>query len=159
MLFVGCREVFDCVAECCSGHGRGVTVEEGAEACRVAFAAFADPSADGFLDEGFMVVDEELRYGEGVVEVVVADEVVGRDDRRSSLPLTRRCGEGEELGTWPVVEVAPMTDGAARSTRSQLLMRSCRRTYRSYSSVRRVSEVRLRRAWKSMIDTAPTRWS
>ena len=52
-----------------------------------------------------------------------------------------------------------MTFGAARSTRSQLSIRSCLRRYSSNSSARRASVVLLRAACLLMMLSAPARAS
>ena len=74
-------EVFGSEAEGGAVHGGAVTIEEGDEALAVVFAGFAKPSSDRRLHEVLRVVDEEFGDGEGVVEIVVADEVVGGGDR------------------------------------------------------------------------------
>jgi hypothetical protein len=78
-------------------------------------------------------------------------------------PPTAFCTRSSEsceyvqLVAWLVAQIPAddMRRGAVDQV--QLSIRSWRRTYNSYSSRRRYSVVRLSRAWKSMMLTAPTR--
>ena len=59
----------------------------------VAFTDFPERPPDGFVDEVVGVVEEELGEGEGVCEVVFADEMVGGDDGDALAPEVMGFGE------------------------------------------------------------------
>ena len=66
--------------------------EERSEPQDILFACFANPSADGLVDEVGVVVDEQLGDSERVVQIAAPDKVVRSDDRSASLPLGCRIG-------------------------------------------------------------------
>ena len=78
-------EMFDGVAQGRARHGRRVPVEESVQLLRVALARFADPAADGLVDEGVLVVGENVGDIEGVLDVASSDECVRCDDRSAPL--------------------------------------------------------------------------
>jgi hypothetical protein len=89
-------EMFDGVSRGRTWHGCCVPVEESVQPLRVALARFADPATDGLVDEGVLVVGEDVRDIEGVLEVASSDECVRCDDRGA--PLQRMSARMRTAG-------------------------------------------------------------
>jgi hypothetical protein len=83
------RQMFDRVAKCCPRHGRGTAIEEVSQPLLVSFAGFSDPATYRFLDQVVGIVDQDLSDAEGVIQVAVANEEPGADDRGPPLKPLR----------------------------------------------------------------------
>ena len=79
-------EFLDGVAQHGAGHGLVAGLQVSLQSRLVAFSRFAEEPADGFVDEVVGVVQEDVRDGEGVAELPVADEGHGADDADALLP-------------------------------------------------------------------------
>ena len=99
-------EVLDGVAQRCTRHRGGVSVEEGPQPREVAFAGFADPAAHGLLHQLDRVVNEDLGEGECVVELAAPDEEPRGDYRCPPLPPVARPGQVVQRIAGPVGQVA-----------------------------------------------------
>lgn len=118
--------MFDGVSKHGARHVVGVSLEECEERRAIALADFAEHPTAGFVDQVVRVVQESLAEGDGIFEVVVADEVQGSDDGHTSLPedfgpsklMEGSAWAGEEEGSeegWGGrIDQVPVVD-AARS--------------------------------------------
>lgn len=70
-------EFFDGIAEHGARHGGGMLIEESEQDAFGAFAGFAQHPAGGFVDQVFTIHEQAFSKSERIIEIVVADEMLG----------------------------------------------------------------------------------
>ena len=100
-------EFLDGVAEHRTRHRPIARREVGHQRRLVALAGFAEQPADGFVNEVMRVLPEDVRDGEGVLQLPVADERHRADDTDALLPECLAAA-GEIIQERPVLVQQPL---------------------------------------------------